>query len=129
MTATITTLKLPMPMRMGDVNAYPLHSEAGYFLVDTGSARARNKLLKELAHAGCIPGSLRLVLLTHGDFDHTGNAAYLHAAFGVKLAIHRADSGMGESGDMFENRKKPNVLVRSLIPFFTGFGDAIIKHM
>jgi hydroxyacylglutathione hydrolase len=104
------------------VNCYLLHTDAGFFLIDTGSSSARKQLLKELANAGCIPGSLRLVLLTHGDFDHTGNAAFLRSSFGVKLAMHRADSGMGESGDMFENRKKPNVLIRSLIPLFTGFG-------
>jgi glyoxylase-like metal-dependent hydrolase (beta-lactamase superfamily II) len=121
-TATLTTLKLPMPMRMGNVNAYLLRSEAGFFLIDTGSANARKQLLARLSDAGCIPGSLRLVLLTHGDFDHTGNAAYLRSSFGVRLAMHRADSGMGESGDMFENRKKPNALIRSLIPLFTGFG-------
>lgn len=123
MTATLTTLKLPMPMRMGYVNCYLLRSEAGFLLIDSGSSSARKQLLSELANAGCIPGSLRLVLLTHGDFDHTGNAAYLRSTFGTKLAMHRADSGMGESGDMFENRKKPNVLIRTLIPLFTGFGE------
>jgi glyoxylase-like metal-dependent hydrolase (beta-lactamase superfamily II) len=122
MTLQITTIKLPMPMRMGHVNCYLLHSEAGYYLVDTGTSSARKQLLAGLADAGCIPGSLRLVLLTHGDFDHTGNAAFLHASFGAKLAMHRADSSMGETGDMFDNRKKPNALIRSLIPFFTGFG-------
>ena len=122
MTATLTSLKLPMPMRMGNVNGYLLRSETGFFLIDTGSSSARKQLLSELANAGCIPGSLRLVLLTHGDFDHTGNAAYLRSSFGVKLAMQRADSGMGETGDMFENRKRPNVLIRSLIPLFTGFG-------
>ena len=124
MTATLTTLKLPMPMRMGNVNCYLLRSEAGFFLIDTGSSSARKQLLSELANAGCIPGSLRLVLLTHGDFDHTGNAACLRSTFGTKLAMHRADSGMGESGDMFENRKKPNALIRTLIPLFTGFGKS-----
>jgi len=113
-----------MPMRMGNVNCYLLHSEAGFFLIDTGSSSARKQLLSELANAGCIPGSLRLVLLTHGDFDHTGNASYLRSSFGTKLAMHRADSGMGESGDMFENRKKPNVIIRTLIPVFTGFRES-----
>jgi len=122
MTTTLTTLSLPMPMRMGNVNCYLLHTETGFFLIDTGSSSARKQLLSELANAGCNPGSLRLVLLTHGDFDHTGNAAFLHSSFGVKLAMHRADSGMGENGDMFENRKKPNIIIRSLIPLFTGFG-------
>lgn len=124
MAQPITTLSLPMPMRMGNVNCYLLRTEAGYFLIDTGSASARKQLLKELANAGCIPGSLRLVMLTHGDFDHTGNAAFLRSSFGTRLAMHRADSGMGESGDMFENRKKPNAVIRSLIPFFTGFGKS-----
>ncbi len=31
---------------------------------------------------------------------------------------------MAERGDMFVNRKRPNVLVRSLIPLFTGFGQS-----
>lgn len=122
MTYELTTLKLQMPMHMGNVNCYLLRSEAGYFLIDTGSSNARKQLLSEIQNAGCAPGSLRLVLLTHGDFDHTGNAAYVRSLFGTRLAMHRADSGMGESGDMFENRKKPNVLIRSLIPMFTGFG-------
>ncbi len=63
-------------------------------------------------------------MLTHGDFDHSGNAAYLRQAFGAKIAMHRDDAGMGETGDMFVNRKQPNVLIRKLIPLFTGFGKA-----
>ena len=38
--------------------------------------------------------------------------------------MHRDDAGMAESGDMFVNRKRPNLLVRSLMPLFTGFGAA-----
>ena len=38
--------------------------------------------------------------------------------------MHRDDAGMAERGDMFVNRKRPNLLVRSLIPLFTGFGAA-----
>jgi glyoxylase-like metal-dependent hydrolase (beta-lactamase superfamily II) len=111
-------------MRMGTVNCYLLHTEAGFFLIDTGTSSARKQLLAGLANAGCIPGSLRLVLLTHGDFDHTGNAAFIRARYDTKLAMHRADSGMGETGNMFDNRKKPNVLIRSLVPLFTGFGES-----
>ena len=38
--------------------------------------------------------------------------------------MHRDDAGMAERGDMFVNRKRPNLLVRSLVPLFTGFGAA-----
>ncbi len=38
--------------------------------------------------------------------------------------MHRDDVGMAERGDMFYNRKQPNILIRTLIPIFTGFGTA-----
>ena len=38
--------------------------------------------------------------------------------------MHRDDTGMAERGDMFVNRKKPNILIGALIPLFTGFGTS-----
>lgn len=38
--------------------------------------------------------------------------------------MHRDDSGMAERGDMFVNRKRPNVLIRKLLPTLSGFGAA-----
>jgi hydroxyacylglutathione hydrolase len=120
----ISILTLPLPLRMGRVNCYLIRAAAGHILIDTGGSNARKALRGELENAGCTPGSLKLVILTHGDFDHIGNAAYLRATFGARVAMHRDDSGMAERGDMFVNRKRPNVLVRSLIPLFTGFGKS-----
>jgi hydroxyacylglutathione hydrolase len=62
-------------------------------------------------------------VITHGDFDHTGNAAYLRGKLGAKIAMHADDSGMAERGDMFWNRKSGNTLIRTLAPVlfrFTG---------
>ena len=120
----INILSLPLPLRMGRVNCYLIQTAAGHVLIDTGGSNAHQELHRQLESAGCTPGSLKLVLLTHGDFDHIGNAAYLRAAFGARLAMQRDDSGMAESGDMFVNRKKPNMLIRTLIPIFTGFGKS-----
>ncbi len=77
-----------------------------------------------MENAGCKPGLLKLIVLTHGDFDHSGNAAYLRTAFNTPIGMHAGDAGMGESGDMFLNRKKPNFFIRVLIPLFTGFGKS-----
>ncbi len=44
---------------------------------------------------------LKLIVLTHGDFDHTGNAVYLRQRLGAPIAIHAGDAGMPERGDMF----------------------------
>ena len=120
----IRTIALPLPLRMGRMNCYLIEATAGFVLIDTGGSNARAALHAALADAGCSPGSLRVILLTHGDFDHIGNAAYLRTTFGTRIAMHRDDAGMAERGDMFVNRKRPNFLVRSLIPLFTGFGAA-----
>ena len=49
---------------------------------------------------------------------------HLRSAFGAMIVMHRDDSGMAERGDMFVNRNRPNILIRTLIPVFTGFGAA-----
>lgn len=40
--------------------------------------------------------TLKLILLTHGHFDHTGAVAELKAATGAKIYIHPADADMSE---------------------------------
>ena len=121
----INTIRLLMPFKMGSVNCYLIDTGAGYILIDTGCSNGRTELEKELEGAGCTPpADLKLVVLTHGDFDHSGSAAYLRKRFGARIAMHQDDSGMVERGDMFWNRKKPNILIRMMIPLLTGFGKS-----
>ncbi|MCU0486637.1 MAG: MBL fold metallo-hydrolase [Anaerolineales bacterium] len=124
MKSQIQTIPLPMPFHMGLVNSYLIQMEGAFFLIDTGSSSSRKVLVEALKNAGCQPGLLKLILLTHGDYDHTGNAAYLRSVFGAKIAMHAADVGMLVRGDMFEGRKSPNVLIRILLPMLSGFGKA-----
>ncbi len=115
---------LPLPMGMGKVNAYLLRAGSGFVLIDTGGSGSRAALAQELERAGCQPGALRLIVLTHGDFDHSGNALHLRRVLGAQIAMHPGDAGMVERGDMFDNRARPNALIRALVPLFTGFGKA-----
>ena len=120
----IKTISLLLPFKLGSVNCYLIETKTGYILIDTGSSNKRTDLEKELESAGCQPSNLKLIVLTHGDFDHTGNAAYLRKKFGTKIAIHHDDSGMVERGNMFWNRKKSNFLIRVLAPILSGFGKS-----
>ena len=81
----IITISLPLPYRLGTVNCYPIETDTGYILIDTGCSNKRSELEKELERAGCKPGNLKLIVLTHGDFDHTGNANYLREKFGALI--------------------------------------------
>lgn len=84
-----------------DSNSYLLAGDSGFVLVDTGVARRRQALVEALGCAGCEPGDLRLVVITHVHSDHTGNCAFVQEAYGAPLAMHAGDLGKAEHGDMF----------------------------
>jgi len=107
-------------LRFGSVNCYLLKASGGCMLIDTACSNSRDELEREL-DAGCA-GKLKLIVLTHGDFDHTGNAAYLRQRFGAKIAMHRADSTVVERGDIFGGRQRSNSFFRVLAPVLFGFG-------
>ncbi len=120
----IKTISLPLPYKLGSVNCYLIKTDTGDILIDTGSSKGRTDLEKELESAGCQSGHLKLIVLTHGDFDHTANAAYLREKFGTRIAMHHDDSGMVERGNMFWNRKKGNILFRMIAPILFRFSKS-----
>lgn len=123
MMSDITIIPIPLVFHIS-VNCYLVRGGNGYILIDTGIANKRGVIEHGLANAGCRPGNLALIILTHGDFDHCGNAAYLRNTFGTKIAMHADDVGMVERGDMFWNRKPPGVLSRTLTGLFVRLSPA-----
>jgi hydroxyacylglutathione hydrolase len=87
------------------VNSYLIKTDKGCFLIDTGIKKKRHQLENELEKAGCELGDLKLIIITHGHFDHVGNAAYLREKYGTRIAMHKEDTRMIESGDMFIDTK------------------------
>jgi glyoxylase-like metal-dependent hydrolase (beta-lactamase superfamily II) len=99
------------------VNCYLVKTPFGYVLIDTGLTKRRSDLVEELETAGCKPGDLRLIIITHGHLDHNGNTAYLREKYDAKVAMHGGDSAMAESGDMFRDVKGLTVaIIRILLP-------------
>lgn len=121
MSTEAKTISLLLPYRLGSVNCYLIETGTGFILIDTGGSNKRAVLEKVLESAGCESGNLKLIL-THGDFDHTGNAAYLRKKFNAKIAMHYDDSGMAEHGNMFWNRKKGNIFYGVIARLLFGFG-------
>ncbi len=106
------------------VNCYLIKNNESYFLIDTGMPNKREAIAKEMERAGCLPGNLHLIILTHGDLDHTGNAANFRQRFGARIAMHPNDVGMVEHGDMFSSRKGSNILVKAIANRFFGLKEA-----
>lgn len=87
MTNSITRL------RCGSANAYLIGGQGGSILVDTGTGRYKDKVL-----CACKGMSVKLIVLTHGHFDHCQNAAYLAGALGCPVGIGEADIPLLEVG-------------------------------
>jgi hydroxyacylglutathione hydrolase len=81
------------------VNAYLGKSEEGFILFDTGGhltmdkvfTNRREELIRGLEEAGCKPGNLKAIVLTHGDNDHVANAAFLRDEYHTVIAMHGED--------------------------------------
>ncbi len=113
MSQTVTPLALGSGVFA--VNSYRIDTGDGLVLVDTGMRKHRAALEARLRADGGEPGSLKLILITHGDMDHIGSAAYLRGEWGAPIAMHRGDVGMSVAGDMFSGRKRPNVVIRTVL--------------
>lgn len=83
------------------VNCYLLKNDAGYYLIDAGMKKGWAQLENQMEEAGCRPGDLKLIIITHGHLDHVGNAAHLRDRYGAKIAMHHGDTEIIETGDMF----------------------------
>lgn len=102
-------------------NCYLVKTDQGYILIDTGFSPKRAILDKELERAGCKPGNLKLIVLTHGHGDHIGNCAYLRAKYAAPVAIHRGDSEMVEREGIETNVF--NRIILNVLSLIAGLGE------
>lgn len=113
MNTNIHTISMSI-LPMFKVNCYLVETAGGFILIDTGKGH-RDMLESNLSAAGCTPDNLKLIILTHGDFDHCGNAAYLRDTYNAPIAMHEGDRGMVEQGNMYWNRQQPNVIMKMFV--------------
>ncbi|MGH3245848.1 MAG: MBL fold metallo-hydrolase [Trebonia sp.] len=73
------------------VASYLVVDGDGVTVIDAGLPGCWNLLLAELETLGKDLGAVKALLLTHGDTDHIGFAARLHAETGILPFIHEAD--------------------------------------
>ncbi len=57
---------------------------------------------------------MNLILITHADSDHTGNAAFLRRKYAAKIAMHPAEVKAARSGNMLDSRKPQPFLTRMI---------------
>jgi glyoxylase-like metal-dependent hydrolase (beta-lactamase superfamily II) len=90
-------------------------------LINAGSGRANDKLLRNIAAAGVKPEDIELLLITHCHFDHTGGARALRERFGSTVVMRDLDASYVELGDnevtaasWYGSRLEPCIVDRKL---------------
>ena len=84
-------------MKLGMTNCYLLQDK-GTILIDAGGPKQAEKFRKELDKAAVRPDEVKLILITHGHWDHVGSARDIKDLTGAKLAIHELDREDLEQG-------------------------------
>lgn len=73
-------------IRIGYANCYLLSGEGGAVLIDTCNYKDGPKILRRIRDR-----NVKLILLTHGHFDHVSSAKYLAERLKVPIAMSEAD--------------------------------------
>ncbi len=97
-----------IPINLGAVNCYLVKQGNSFILFDTGGYIILDKeinnrqemLERELDKAGCNSENLKLIVLTHGDYDHSANAAYIREKYKTKIAMHKGDLNLVEKPNL-----------------------------
>jgi glyoxylase-like metal-dependent hydrolase (beta-lactamase superfamily II) len=79
-----------IPIRLGITTAF-LVQDDGAILIDTGCPRDEDRIVAALRRAQVEPRELKLLLHTHGHYDHCGSTRRLKDITGAPVAIHSLD--------------------------------------
>ena len=78
------------PIRMAFETIYVLRGE-GAILIDAGEPSKLAEFERGIAEASIQAEEIRLIVLTHGHWDHIGSAADIQALTGAKVLMHQKD--------------------------------------
>ncbi|HEY9063060.1 MAG TPA: MBL fold metallo-hydrolase [Pseudobacteroides sp.] len=120
-------------INLGAVNCYLGKQDNVFVLFDTGGFIVTDKVItnrqelleKELDKAGCNSTNLKLIVLTHGDYDHTANAVFLKEKYQAKIAMHKGDLNLVENPDLDDVMKSFNFRSLFLRILFKAFRKKI----
>ncbi|MCX7923202.1 MAG: MBL fold metallo-hydrolase [Clostridia bacterium] len=91
----------------GYTSCYVVEADESCILIDTGISEYWEYFEEKLILRGYLPDKIKLIVLTHGHFDHSGNTNSLRKKYGIKVAMHPSDAHMVEKGPYLTQEPKP----------------------
>lgn len=74
------------------VSVHIIDTGDGLIMIDSGFPYTQEQILHSMRMLGLDPVDLRIILLSHGHYDHTGCALDFKAISGAKIYISRIDN-------------------------------------
>jgi hydroxyacylglutathione hydrolase len=93
------------PIQLGVTRCFVIQAEE-VVLVDTGPPKKEEIFKKALNRLAISPQAIKLILITHGHWDHIGSARVIKEMTSAKLAMHHLDKDCLEKSI---NRRPPGV--------------------
>lgn len=104
------------PILLGFDHCYIIRGKSA-IMIDGGSPKQLESFRKAINRLSMEPADIKLILLTHGHWDHIGSASEIKEITGAKLALHEQEK------DWLEKSLKP------LPPGVTAWGRIFVKIM
>ena len=83
-------------IKSGNTNCYLLKTNEGYVLIDAGISTMQENFIKRLEENGVKRGNYNYLILTHGHYDHVGNAIILRQKYNFKIAMNQGDLSIAD---------------------------------
>ena len=81
-----------IPLKLGPVNSFLVRGKEKTVIVDTGYLGNSDRIISYLGKNSIDPGSISLIVITHGHNDHYGSAGELRNKTGAPVAMHKTDA-------------------------------------
>ncbi len=89
------------------LGVYLITTPAGHILIDAGLPQTSGDIAASIEALGFKVGDIRILLVSHGHYDHAGGLATLKAASGAALHVMDGDAAAVETGGKFAPIYRP----------------------
>jgi glyoxylase-like metal-dependent hydrolase (beta-lactamase superfamily II) len=78
------------PISLGMTQCY-LIQDKGAIMIDVGAPKKIKNFIKGIEQAGIKPNDIKLIIPTHGHWDHIGSAKDIKEITGARIAMHHQE--------------------------------------